>query len=379
MKIPFVKPSIVGNELLFLEKSFNSNFHGGGGMFAQKCQKLIEKKFNIKKVVLTTSCTSALEAASYLLNAKPLDEIIVPSYTFSSTVNAFVSRGMKPVYVDVREDTLNINEELIEKEITPKTKAIIPIHYAGIPAEMNKINKIAKKYNLVVIEDAAQAVNSKYHNIYAGALSDIGTFSFHSTKSYSCGEGGAITLNNKAYFERIEYIVEKGTDRSLVIKGLQNKYSWVDNGSSYLPSDILASLLFSQLKKKDYLQKKRKLIFKEYQTLFEKYKKYGLKYISIPKNISSNFHAFWVLFNNRKIRDKFLSMSLKKQINAYIGYIPLHSSKMGIKLGGLKYNLPVTDSIAERIIRLPFFLMNNNQLSYVLKSYEEILAKIFAK
>jgi dTDP-4-amino-4,6-dideoxygalactose transaminase len=377
MKIPFVKPSLVGEELSFLQKSLESGFHGGGGLYAKKCQELMEEEFKIQKVILTTSCTSALEAASYLINGHPGDEIIVPSYTFSSTVNAFVSRGMSPVYVDIRKDTLNINEKLIEKKITNKTKAIVVVHYAGIPAEMDVINKVAKKYNLVVIEDAAQAVNSKYNNKYAGSLSDIGTYSFHATKSYSCGEGGAITLNCNKYLERIEHIVEKGTDRSLVVQGIQNKYSWVDYGSSYLPSDILASLLLSQLNNKDVLQEKRKVLFDMYSDLFRKYKRYGLQYINIPKNIESNYHAFWVVFNSEKMRDSFLKTSLEKGIYAYIGYIPLHSSKMGIKLGGLKYDLPVTDSIASRIVRLPFYIMNEQEMDYVSDAYNEILSELY--
>jgi len=379
MKIPFVKPPLIGGELSFLQKSLESNIHGGAGLYTEKCQQLMEDEFKIKKVVLTTSCTSALEAASYLINGQSKDEIIVPSYTFSSTVNAFVSRGMTPVYVDIRKDTLNIDEELIEKAITSRTKAIVVVHYAGIPAEMDVINKLAKKYNITVIEDAAQAVNSKYNNKYAGALSDIGTYSFHATKSYSCGEGGAITLNNSKYFERIEYIVEKGTDRSLVVQGVQNKYTWVDYGSSYLPSDILASLLFSQLNNKDLLQEKRKFLFNMYLNIFKHYEQYGLQSISIPDNVESNYHAFWIVFNSEKMREDFLRMSLENEIFAYIGYIPLHNSKMGIELGGLKYDLPVTDSIAKRVVRLPFFLMSDKELDYVSEKYKEILTKLYSQ
>tara|TARA_B110000008_G_scaffold268593_1_gene296915 strand:+ start:671 stop:1810 length:1140 start_codon:yes stop_codon:yes gene_type:complete len=378
MIIPFVKPPIVGTELESIQKSLLSFSHGGGGPFTKKCQEYLEKNFEIGKVVLTTSCTSALEASSLLIDGSGEDEIISPSYTFSSTVNAFAIRGMKPVYVDVREDTLNINEKLIEEAITEKTKAIIPVHYAGIPSEMDEINRIAKKYDLIVIEDAAQAVNSKYNNKYAGSLSDIGAFSFHATKSYSCGEGGAILLNNEKYFDRVEYIVEKGTDRSLVVQGVQNKYSWVDYGSSFLPSDILASLLISQLKNKDYLQGKRKKLFESYKSIFENYEQYGLKFVSPPKNVESNYHAFWIILNDNEMRDKFLQLSMEYNVYAYIGYIPLHTSKMGVQLGGHKYNLPITDDFSQRIVRLPFYIMNRSEINYVSEIFNKILSVLYS-
>jgi dTDP-4-amino-4,6-dideoxygalactose transaminase len=378
MIIPFVKPPMIGKEFESIKKSLGSYSHSGGGPFTKECQQFLENKFQIKKSILTTSCTSALEVASILINGKNEDEVIVPSFTFSSTVNAFAMRGMKPVYVDVRKDTLNINEKLIEEAITKKTKAIVPIHYAGIPAEMDEINKIAKKYGLIVIEDAAQAVNSKYKNKYAGSLSDIGAFSFHASKAYSCGEGGAITLNNEQYFDRVEYIVEKGTDRSLVVQGLQNKYSWVDYGSSFLPSDILASLLISQLKNKNYLQEKRKKLFDSYKSIFENYEQHGIKFINPPKNVESNYHAFWIILNDNEMRDQFLQLSMEYNIFAYIGYIPLHTSKMGVQLGGLKYDLPITDDFSQRIVRLPFYIMNRSEINYVSEIFNKILSVLYS-
>tara|TARA_R110002051_G_C8621465_1_gene483408 strand:- start:151 stop:1011 length:861 start_codon:yes stop_codon:yes gene_type:complete len=271
---------------------------------------------------------------------------------------------MIPVFCDIREDTLNIDETKIEALITEKTKAIIPIHYAGIPAEMDIINSIAKKHGLVVIEDAAQAVNSKYKNKYAGALSSLGTYSFHATKSYSSGEGGALTMNDSKYYERSEFLWEKGTDRSLVVQGLKNKYSWVDYGSSFLPSDLLSAILCAQFENLAYLQKKRKKLHDAYVNTFKALKSEGLKMLHIPEHIETNYHAFWLLFREERQRDTFLKLSLEKEVSPYIGYIPLHTSPMGKKLGGTKYNLPVTDYVGSSIVRLPFYIMTDEEIEY---------------
>ncbi|MEA3450588.1 MAG: dTDP-4-amino-4,6-dideoxygalactose transaminase [Bacteroidota bacterium] len=365
MRIPFVKAPTVGNEEAYLLESFRSGYHGGGGHYTKKCHKFMQDKFSIGKAMMTTSGTDALEMTAFLINGQPGDEFIVPSYTFSSTANAFASKGMIPVYCDIREDTLNIDETKIEALITEKTKAIVPIHYAGIPAEMDRINEIAKKYNIPVIEDAAQAVNSKYNGKYAGTLCELGIYSFHATKSYSSGEGGALTMNNEKYFDRAEFLWEKGTDRSLVVQGLQNKYSWVDYGSSFLPSDLLSALLFAQFEKLDELQHKRKKLHDAYVKTFKPLKDLGLKMLHVPDNVDSNYHAFWILFENETQKDKFLELSLQRKISPYIGYMALHSSLMGKKLGGEKYNLPVTDYVSASIVRLPFYLMSDEEIDYV--------------
>ena len=362
MKFPFVKPPITGKEEEYFLKAFRSGFHSGGGPYTLACQKFIQKEFNVNKTLLTTSCTDALEMASFLINGSPGDEFIVPSYTFSSTANAFVSRGMIPVFCEIDQETLNIDPKKIESLITKKTKAIVPIHYAGIPSEMNLINDIAKKYNLIVIEDAAQAFNSKYKGKYAGALGDLSAFSFHATKSYSCGEGGAININNPKFNERSEYLWEKGTDRSLVIKGLKNKYSWVDHGSSFLPSDLLSSILLAQFEKLDFLQKKRKKLFVEY---YEKFRELDLQIIVIPKDVENNFHAFWIVFNYSNQRDLFIKKSNEINIMPYIGYLPLHNSKMGEKVGRTPFLLSHTESISSKIVRLPFYIMSNEEIEYV--------------
>jgi len=364
MKIPFVKAPIIGNEEEFLLESFRSGYHGGGGNFTKKCHQFMQEKFGIGKAMMTTSGTDALEMTAFLVNGQPGDEFIVPSYTFSSTANAFASKGMIPVYCEIREDTLNIDETKIEALITDKTKAIVPIHYAGIPAEMDKINEIGKKYNIPVIEDAAQAFNSKYNGKYAGTLSELGAFSFHATKSYSSGEGGALTMNDKKYYERCEYLWEKGTDRSLVVQGLKNKYSWVDYGSSFLPSDLLSALLYAQLLNLDLMQEKRKKLHDAYTKAFKPLEQYGLKMTYVPENVETNYHAFWLLFNNEAQRDMFLKLSLERNISPYIGYLPLHSSPMGKKLGGEKYNLPITDHVGKSIARLPFYLMSDEEIKY---------------
>ncbi len=364
MKIPFVKAPVIGNEEKYLLDSFRSRYHGGGGNYTKKCHQFMQEKFGIKKTLMTTSCTDALEMSAFLIDAQLGDEFIVPSYTFSSTANAFASKGMMPVFCDIRNDTLNIDENKIENLITSKTKAIIPIHYAGIPAEMDKINEIAKKYSLTVIEDAAQAVNSKYNGRYAGSLSDLGAFSFHATKSYSSGEGGALTMNDSKYFERSEFLWEKGTDRSLVVQGLKNKYSWVDYGSSFLPSDLLSALLYAQFENLELMQEKRKKLHDAYVKALRPLESYGLRMLSIPENVETNYHAFWILFKNENQRDKFLNLSLSKGVSPYIGYMSLHSSVMGKKLGGDNYDLPITDYVSSSIARLPFYLMNDEEIEY---------------
>jgi dTDP-4-amino-4,6-dideoxygalactose transaminase len=378
MRIPFVKAPLGGEEEKYLLESFRSGFHGGNGPFTKKCHMFLENKFILGKALLTTSCTDALEMAGFLVGGGLGDEFIVPSYTFSSTANAFVSRGMTPVFCDIRKDTLNIDETKIEELITDKTKAIVPIHYAGIPAEMDSINSIAAKYGIPVIEDAAQAVNSKYKTKFAGNLSDIGTYSFHATKSYSAGEGGALTLNNDRYFERSEYLWEKGTDRSLVIKGMQNKYSWVDHGSSFLPSDILAALLYSQLLRLDEMQDVRKKVHHAYMNVAKRFQRYGLSMTYIPDHVETNYHAFWILFQNPSQRDLFLTLSLEVDFNPYIGYMPLHSSPMGESLGGDRFDLPVTEHVSSCIARLPFYLMTDEELNFACEKLDEVLTKVLS-
>lgn len=377
MKIPFVKTPLTGSEFKYLTDSINSGFHSGLGPYSKKVNDFIENKFKIGKSFLTTSCTDALEMCSFLVNGEPGDEFIVPSYTFSSTANAFVSRGMVPVWAEIDEKTLNINPNCIENLITEKTKAIVIIHYAGIPSDMDEIMKIAEKHNLPVIEDAAQAFNSKYKGNYAGSIADLSTFSFHATKSYSCGEGGALGVNNIKYFERAEYLLEKGTDRSKVIQGLQNKYSWVDNGSSFLLSDILASILYGQILQLDELQSKRKVLFDTYTEIFSSFKEIlNLQFLETPKYAQGNYHAFWVLFRTEVDRNNFLKLSREMGISPYIGYISLHNSPMGLKCGSKRINLDFTEAVESRIARLPFYTMEPDELIHLKNSLEKVLIKL---
>lgn len=376
MKIPFVKVPIVGSEKEYLNQAFDSGHHDGNGIFTKKCQDLLENQFNIGKTLLTTSGTDALEMAAMLLDSSPGDEFILPSYTFSSTATAFIREKMIPVFCDIRKDTLNIDETKIEELITDRTRAIVVVHYAGVCAEMDTINQIAMKHNIIVIEDAAQAVNSKYNNRYAGSLAELSCFSFHKTKSYSCGEGGALGMNKENYYLRSEYLWEKGTDRSLVIQGLKNKYWWVDEGSSFLPSDLLAAILYAQLEKKEESQLKRKHLYLSYQNALLRFVKYGLSIPHIPEHCESNYHAFWILLPNSKKREQFIEKCLSRNISVYIGYIPLHNAPKGEKLGGLKYNLPVTRNISNRVVRLPFYLMEENEIEYTISNITEILEEL---
>lgn len=377
MKIPFSRPPIVGGEIENISQAFENGIHMGGGKFSKKTEKFIENEFNIGKVLLTTSCTDALEMAAILSGGKVDDEFIVPSYTFSSTANAFALRGMKPVFCDIDINTLNIDVNKISNLITNKTKAIVPIHYAGIPADMDKINKIAEDHKILVVEDAAQAVNSKYNKKYAGSLADLGTFSFHATKNYSCGEGGALCINNQNYFKRSDYLLEKGTDRSEVVAGLKNKYSWVDLGSSFLPSDLLASMLYTQLEKRDLIMEKRKRLHSAYVDLFKSIQIDEIKHILIPENVDPNYHAFWILLRDETMRNNFFAKCKEYNISSYIGYVPLHSSKMGIKVGETRESLLVTENISGRIVRLPFYLMNDDEINYVYDSLKKILKLIY--
>ena len=356
MQVPFNRSFLTGDEEKFIQEILVSKKFSGNNEFTKKCQELIQQKFGAKKVLLTPSCTDALEMGALLFNLKPGDEVIMPSYTFSSTANAVCLRGAKPVFVDIRPDTLNIDEEKIEEKITEKTKGIIPVHYGGISAEMNKINEIAKKHNLFVFEDAAQGVNSKYNGQYLGTLGDLGAYSFHETKNYSCGEGGAIIINDEKFVNRAEILWEKGTDRCQVIKGVKDKYSWEDLGSSFLLSDILAAFLYAQLLNKDRIQELRKKVYERYYQELLILEEEGLLQLpKIPPECTPNYHSFFILLKDEQLLDEFLKEMKSFGVNAYIGYVPLHLSTMGKKYGYHEGDFPITEDIFKRIVRLPFY------------------------
>ena len=360
-----MKPPIAGKEETYFMEAWKSGWHGGDGPFTKKCQKLFNEQFGVGKTLLTTSGTDALEMTSFLAGSAPGTEVIFPSYTFSSTANAFVTHGATPVFIDVDRDTLNMDPTLIENAITEKTIAICPIHYAGLPADMDTINSIAKKYKLLVIEDAAQAIGSKYKGRYAGSLCELGAFSFHATKSISCGEGGALTINDPTFFNRSQFLWEKGTDRSLVLEGKLNKYQWVDKGSSFLPSDLISAILLAQLENWQLLHQKRREVYNAYSEILKNYQYLPLNYAKAPAGYETNYHAFWILFDDPKMKVEFQKYCNENLVTTYNHYVPLHSSVMGNKVSITASKMEVTNLAGENCIRLPMYPMNKEEIDYV--------------
>tara|TARA_B100000401_G_C52770952_1_gene703179 strand:+ start:141 stop:1298 length:1158 start_codon:yes stop_codon:yes gene_type:complete len=379
--IPFNKPFISNKSKIYMKKAYDSGNHCGNKYWTEKVINLVRKQYDFGETFLVPSCTAALEMGVMLVGIKPGDEVIIPSYTFSSTANSVLIFGGIPVFCDINPSTLNIDPDKIEKLITKKTKLIIPIDYAGVPCEINKIKKIAKKYSIPVMVDAAQSFGSKINsNDWSGSQADLVAFSFHETKNLSCGEGGALVVNNKRFLKRAYLIQEKGTDRKKVILGIKNKYSWVDYGSSYILSDILAAVLYGQIEDQKYIIKSRSNITNCYKNISKKYDKF-LNSINQKYLKSYNHHAYFFLFKKEKEKINFINY-LKRDysISAYIGYSPLHSSRMGRKLGYKKNDLPITEKCAKLIVRLPVFTeLGNNleDLDYVTQAIETTLNKIF--
>lgn len=359
---------MIGQEIDYIKESILSGHIAGNGIFTRRCQDFLEKEFNARKIFLTTSCTAALEMAAILCEINPGDEVIMPSFTFVSTANAFYLRRAKLVFVDIRPDTLNIDEAKISKAFTKRTKAIVPVHYAGVSCEMGKIMRLAKDHNLFVIEDAAQGVNAKYKDKYLGTIGDIGTYSFHETKNYICGEGGAIVLNNKKLITRAEIIRDKGTNRSQFFRGEIDKYTWVDIGSSYLPSDILAAFLYAQLENTGKIMKRRKEIFDTYYRAFAYLEKQGkIRLPSIPADCTPNYHMFYIILPSLKQRDEMLAYLKKYRIWGVFHYVPLHTSPVGRRFGYKSRDLPVTYDLSNRLLRLPFyFTLSTKEQRYVI-------------
>ncbi len=356
MKIPFNKPFIIGKEVDYIRRSVRSGHIAGDGIFTKRCHSFLEKKLNARKVFLTTSCTSALEMAAILCGVKKGDEVILPSYTFVSTANAFYLRGAKLIFVDIRPDTLNIDERLIRDSVTRRTKVIVPVHYAGVGCEMDAIMETAKKNELYVVEDAAQGIDAAYKDKKLGTIGDFGALSFHETKNCICGEGGALIVNNKKFIERSEIIREKGTDRSKFFRGETDKYTWVDIGSSYLPSDLLAAFLYAQIENMDKIAERRKEIYETYAQKLAGLARMGVMRLPvIPSHCRSNYHAFYIMLENKKVRDKLLNYLRAKNIHAVFHYIPLHLSPMGRSMGYRPGQLPITESASDRLLRLPFY------------------------
>ncbi len=360
--IPFNKPCIVGSELIYVGQTISGGHASGDGPFTRRAQKLMEDRFGAGRILLTTSCTAALEMAALLCKLGPGDEVIVPSFTFVSTANAIVLRGAKPVFVDIRRDTLNIDERLIEAAITPRTRAIFPVHYAGVGCEMDEIMAIARRHNLLVVEDAAQGVFAKYKGQWLGTIGHMGCYSFHETKNFSCGEGGALTVNDPDLEKRAEILREKGTNRSQFLRGQVDKYTWVDIGSSYILSDMLAAFLHGQLENMEKITARRSEIFNLYASLLAPLVESGrIRTPFIPEHCTTNYHMFYLLAANQDERTALIAHLRNAGILAVFHYVPLHSSPFAKSLGLSQPNLPVTDDTSSRLLRLPMYYDLNDR------------------
>jgi dTDP-4-amino-4,6-dideoxygalactose transaminase len=357
LRIPFNHPYLTGQEILNISDALEKRHLSGDGIYTKKCQDWLEKLGDGTSALLTHSCTAALEMAAILIDIKPGDEVIMPSFTFVSTANAFVLRGAVPVFVDIRLDTLNINETLIEKAITSKTKAIVAVHYAGVACNMDYIMNLAQNYNLFVIEDAAQAILSSYKGRNLGTIGHLGCFSFHETKNIVSGEGGALLINSRQMIERAEVIREKGTNRRKFLRGQVDKYTWTDIGSSYLPADTVAAFLWAQLQSAQTITENRYKTWLNYLGMLEDLNEYFLL-PKIPADCKVNGHIFYLIMKNNYSRDDLLSYLNQNAIGATFHYIPLHKSPFGQRY--FKNELPITDFVSSRIIRLPLWVGLSN-------------------
>jgi dTDP-4-amino-4,6-dideoxygalactose transaminase len=368
IRIPFNRPFATGDELDYIRAAIAAPKFSGDGSFTAQCHILLEQSLGIQKALLTTSCTHALEMAALLLELGPGDEVIVPSFTFPSAVNAFVLRGAKPVFVDIRADTLNIDESQIEQRITARTKGIFLVHYAGVGCEMDTIMAIPRRRGIAVVEDNAHGLYGKYRGRYLGTLGQLATLSFHETKNFTCGEGGALLINDATLNERAEILREKGTDRSRFFRGEVDKYTWVDVGSSYLPSDLLAAFLRAQLEHRDQIQLMRRQIWEIYaRELASWAATNGIRLPIVPAECEQAYHMFYVLMPSLESRQALISHLAGFGILAVFHYLPLHLSPMGLRFGGRQGDCPVTEDLADRLLRFPFFTgMSSSEQSQVI-------------
>jgi dTDP-4-amino-4,6-dideoxygalactose transaminase len=355
-RIPFNKPAIVGRELDYISQAIQQGHSSGDGSFSRRCQGVLENALGVPRALLATSCTDALEMAAVLLGIAPGDDVIVPSFTFVSTVNAFVLRGATPIFADIRPDTLNMDESQVERLVTPRTKAIVPVHYAGVGCEMEPIGEIAARHGVPVVEDNAHGLFSKYRGRYLGTFGALAVQSFHETKNFTCGEGGALLVNDGQYVQRAEIVREKGTNRSRFFRGEVDKYTWVDIGSSHLPSDILAAFLLAQLESRESIQSRRREIWERYYTGLEEWGAgSAVRLPVVPAHCEQSFHLFYLLMPSAASRQDLIRHLKERDIHAVFHYLPLHLSPMGQRLGGSAGQCPVTESVSERLLRLPFF------------------------
>jgi len=371
--IPFNKPYMSGKELSYSAEAHEKAHLSGNGFFTNKCQEWLKTVVGCNKAILTHSCTAALEMAAIVINIQPGDEVIMPSYTFVSTANAFVLRGGIPVFVDIREDTLNIDEQKIEAAITPRTKAIVPVHYAGVACDMDIIMDIGRRHKLIVIEDAAQGIMSTYKGRPLGSIGHIGCFSFHETKNIISGEGGALLINDPTVAERAEIIKDKGTNRSKFFRGQVDKYTWLDIGSSYLPSELMAAFLWAQLEAAESITTRRKAIWNQYhESLYSLEVGAKLKRPIIPLNCQHNGHIYYLILNSLETRTRVIKELEQQGISTVFHYVPLHNSPAGIKYGRVSGELSNTEQLSKRLIRLPLWLGLETQQQKICKTINQL-------
>lgn len=354
--IPFNRPALLGNEFTYMSHALQNGHASGNGPFTKHCEAILEQTLGVPKVLLTTSCTHALEMAALLLSIHPGDEVIMPSFTFVSTANAFVLYGARPVFVDIRPDTLNLDERQVEAAITRRTRAIVPVHYAGVGCRMDTLADIAQRHNLPIVEDNAHGLFGRFRGQYLGTFGALAALSFHETKNFACGEGGALLLNDPTLIERAEILREKGTDRSRFFRGEVDKYTWVDVGSSYVLSDILAAYLLAQLECRERVMQTRAAVFHRYaEALAELEVAEKLRLPIVPEDCEQAYHMFYVLLPSLEQRDALIQHLKSQDILAVFHYVPLHLSPMGRGFGYTEQDCPVTQDISQRLVRLPFY------------------------
>ena len=372
--IPFNKPYMTGKELWYIAQAHAKGHLAGDGSFTKLCNQWIEQRTGSAKAMLTHSCTAGLEMAALLAEVKPGDEVIMPSYTFVSTANAFVLRGAVPVFVDIRPDTLNLDEKLVEDAITPKTRAIVPVHYAGVGCEMDAIMDIARRYELLVIEDAAQAVMSSYKGRPLGSIGDMAAVSFHETKNVISGEGGALLVNNPRFAERAEIIREKGTNRSQFFRGQVDKYTWVDVGSSYLPGEIIAAFLWAQMEEVEAITRRRLAMWGTYHQWFAEAERAGkLRRPVVPGHCVHNAHMYYILLPDLERRTAVIDKLRQADVQSVFHYIPLHSAPAGQRYARAHGELKVTDDLSDRLLRLPMWVGMEEQQTSIIQTVLSVL------
>jgi dTDP-4-amino-4,6-dideoxygalactose transaminase len=368
MWIPFNKPFLSGRELDYIRQAHEAHHLSGDGPFTKRCSEWLRRATGCHAALLTHSCTAALEMAAILAGIRPGDEIIMPSFTFVSTANAFVLRGGVPVFVDIRRDTLNIDESCIEAAITPSTKAIVVVHYAGVACEMDAIQRIAERHGLMLIEDAAQALGARYRGRPLGSFGQLSALSFHETKNVISGEGGALLVNAPQLAARAEIVREKGTNRGAYFRGEVDKYTWVDIGSSFLPSDIIAAFLWAQLEQAEAIMERRQALWTKYHEAFAELDRAGaVRRPIVPRDAAPNAHSYYLLLADLASRQRFIDTLRLQGVNAVFHYVPLHSSPAGSRLGRASGALSVTDWVADRLVRLPLWIGLETQQEYVIE------------